>query len=180
MKNKHNTRILVLLLAVFLNFYSFGQVNNNKVVDSSAVVHIEPKAVPADLSAITPPEGFEVSDKFHGYISLKMGTAMLMTQINDASFVILKKAMTDDYFEKNHLTKISEKDLTTDSGMKGIIYKCAFRTQKTDFIRYIVYAGDLNKTLWLNITYPKMVEELMEPAILKSIKTLHFVTKPKK
>lgn len=169
-------RILVLVYSIFLSFHSIGQVHS---ADSSANARVEPKAVLVDVSIMTPPEGFEVSDKFNGFISPKMGTAILLSQINGVSFVILKQAMTDTFFVQNNLTKLEVSNLITESGLKGVIYKCSFHTQNTDFIRYIVYAGDLTRTLWINATYPKIVEELMEPALMKSFKTLHFVKLPK-
>ena len=38
----------------------------------------------------------------------------------------------------------------------------------------MVYVGDLNQTLWLAVTYPKMGEELVEGEILKCIQTINL------
>ena len=67
---------------------------------------------------------------------------------------------------------ISKEKFVSDHGVKGIQYKFWFELEGNKYVRYMVYAGDLSTTLWLNITYPKMLEELVEMEILKSIKTI--------
>jgi hypothetical protein len=159
-----------------------GQVKDEIKKDTISNVesYKTPEQVDADLTMITPPEGFISSDQFHGYIHPSLGSAILMMMIKNTSYLILKQGMTDDFFNENQLTKLSEENLITADGTKGIIYKCSFNTQDNDFIRYIVYAGDLNQTLWINVTYPKMIEELMDPAIMSSFQSITLHPSPSK
>lgn len=123
---------------------------------------------------ITAPAGFEVSKSFNGYIHFQNGCAIYMTMIENANYLRLNEGMTEDFYTKNKLTKISETEFVSDNGVKGIYYKCKFTLDEMDFTRYIVYAGDLNNTLWLNVTYPVLVEGLMEDEILKTIQTINL------
>lgn len=175
--------ILILSFSLLLQTPNLlGQVNDtiNKDTISNPESYPIPETIDADLKMITPPEGFVSSDQFLGYIHPNLGSAILMMMIENTSYLILKQGMTPDFFEENQLIKLSEENLTTADGTKGVIYKCSFHTQETDFIRYIVYAGDLNKTLWLNITYPKMIEELMGPEIVKSFQSVTINPSPSK
>lgn len=165
--------LLSTLLLIFVcTVQSFVQAQDDSV--STEALYKEPESYPVNLSVLTPPEGFVVSDQFNGYIHYQAGAAIIMTLVKNVSYLHVAKGMTDDFYRENQLTKLNERAIVTDNGTKGIIYKFSFRLQETDFIRYMVYAGGLNETLWLSITYPKMVDELMEPEIIKSIQTINL------
>ena len=63
-------------------------------------------------------------------------------------------------------------DLKSQHDLKGKIYKLSYIHKELEYVRFMVFAGDLSKTIWLNITYPKLVDELMELEVLKSLQTL--------
>lgn len=136
--------------------------------------YVEPESSSADLNMITPPDGFEISKNFNGYIHFKTGSAIIMTLIKDATYLMIAKGMTEEFYEANKLTLISERKVLTDNGTKGLDYKFSFVLQDVDFIRHMVYVGDLNQTLWLAVTYPKMAEELVEDEILKCIQSINL------
>ena len=92
----------------------------------------------------------------------------LLTQI---IYLKIAEGMTEEFYAQNGLTYIAEKDIVTDSGVNGKYFKLSFDLKGEQFIRYMVYLGDLQRTLWLNITYPLQMETLVEPEIIKSIKS---------
>ncbi len=145
----------------------------NKNNSDSLVVNL-PEKIETNLSLITPPEGFEPTDKFNGYIHYEASSGIIMTMIDNANYIKISEGMTDDFFRKNGLTFIEKQSFVSDNGVKGIYYKSSFVTSDVDFIRYMVYAGDLNKTLWLNITYPTKLEELIESDILTTIQSIQL------
>lgn len=128
----------------------------------------------ADLSMMTPPQSFVVSEAFNGYISYQTSSAIIMTLINDAVYLKIAEGMNEDFYAKNKLTYISDEKIETDHGYKGHAFKLSFELEGDEWIRYMVYIGDLEKTLWLNITFPKLVEELVEGEILKSIQSVNI------
>ena len=97
-----------------------------------------------------------------------------MTQINNANYLKIAEGMDDSFYAKNNLNFISKESFTSENGVKGISYKFWFELKGDRFVRYMVYAGDLSTTLWLNITYPEMLQELVEMEILKSINTINL------
>ena len=163
-----------VLLLMFVSSIQFASLSQNDTITEKAILYVEPEVVQAELSMLTPPEGFVVSESFNGYIHYQASSAIIMTLVKDASYLNIAKGMTEEFFEKNKLTKISDSKVETDNGTKGISYKFSFELSGQEFIRYMVYVGDLNQTLWLNITYPKHVEELVEGEILRSIQTVNL------
>ncbi len=141
------------------------------LVNRPDTIFVEPSSVNADLSLIIPPEGFVVSEAFNGYIHYQMATAIIMTMIEGANYINIEKGMTEDFFKVNQLHFITKEKVVTDNGTKGLSYKFSFTLENTEFIRYMVYIGDLNNTLWMNITYPKMADELLSSEIEKVIQS---------
>ena len=161
----------------FLGVFFFSFLVNSQTVESSdskqdRTLFTTPEITEVNIDVITPPEGFEVSPAFNGYIHYQASSAVIINLIKKVNFKKLSEGMNQEFFEKNKLQYISEKKVTTTSGTKGIWYKFNFTTEGKDFCRYIVYVGDLNKTLWFNFTYPLKLEELVENEILKSIQTI--------
>lgn len=165
-------RGLVAISLLFSSNALFAQENGASQVDDTSARYVEPTTGPADVNMITPPATFEVSDAFNGYLSKQLGSAIIMLQINNVTYVQVCDGMTDEFFQKNKLTYISDESFVSDHGIKGRYYKSSFQADGQELIRYTVYAGDLEKTLWLNITYPKMIEEIIEDEVLKSIQSV--------
>jgi hypothetical protein len=164
--------ILVLFVLCAINAGAQNDTLHPNHKDSIKVV--VPKQGPANLKMIIPPEGFVVSDKFNGYIHYQAGAAVIMTMLENANFLDIEKGMTEEFFQKNHLVFMEKKDLVSANNTKGIIYKFSFILNGNDYIRYFVYAGDLNKTLWLAITYPKRIDSLMDSSILQCTQTINL------
>ena len=139
-----------------------------------SVKYSQPEMAQADLNLIVPPESFVVSEAFNGYISYQNSTAIIMTQINNANYLKIAEGMNDSFYKANNLNFVSKESFTSDNGVKGVMFKLSFELKGDKYIRYMVYAGDLTKTLWLNITYPQMLEELIELEILKSVKSINL------
>lgn len=155
---------------------SFSQ---EKVDRDSLNIQEDPEyAIPeqklVDISILTPPVGFEDSPAFNGYISYQNGAAIIISLITNANYLKIDEGMTEKFFRDNKLTFVSKKEIETAEGVSGLYYTLSFNLENTDFVRHIVYIGDLKNTLWLNITYPKSVEALMEKEIVKSITSVKF------
>ncbi len=166
---------LILTLFMLFSTTAFLFSQDHPVSDT---VYVEPSTHNADLSLIVPPEGFVVSPAFNGYIHYQMATAIIMTYIENANYINIDKGMTPEFYRANQLNFISKEKVVTDNGTKGYSYKFDFILEETEFIRYMVYIGDMNNTLWLSITYPKMADELLEDEIAKVIQSAQL--KPRK
>lgn len=168
------SKIKILFLFVLCHVNSDAQndtVNSNHSHKDSVTV-VVPKQALADLKMLTPPEGFVVADKFNGYIHYQASAAIIMTMLENVNFIDIDKGMTNEFFQKNQLVFIEKKEMVSASGTKGLIYKFSFVLSGKEFIRYFVYAGDLNRTLWLAITYPRQYDTLLDANILQCTQTI--------
>ncbi len=131
-----------------------------------------PMQCPANLKLITVPDGFIESSSFNGYIHLNSATSIVMTSIEHINFIRLCTGMTPEFFTQNGLTLVEERDFTSTNNVSGKYYKSHFVLNEMPHIRYIVFCGDLNRTLWLNITYPKLFEPIIEKEILEILNSI--------
>lgn len=161
-------RIISLIILIVSSSFAMGQ------VDSDSMKVVVPETVQAELTMIEPPATFKPSDAFNGYMSIENSSAIIMTKIKNANYLKIAEGMNDEFFAKNKLNFISKDSFVSEHGVKGITYKFWFELEGNRYTRYMVYAGDLSTTLWLNITYPEMLQELVEMEILKSIKTINL------
>ncbi|MBL1279887.1 MAG: hypothetical protein COA33_006430 [Fluviicola sp.] len=169
---------LLFLASVFLSLTSFSQEDAVEQEDSQRqredTIYITPTQEKIDIAILTAPEGFEVSESFNGYIDFQNGTAIVMSLLTSVNYIKLDEGMTDEFFKSNRLTLTSKEKIKTDEGTSGMRYTASFVLEEEEFIRQIVYIGNLNNTIWINITYPKKVQELMEPELVKAIASVKF------
>ena len=172
-------KLFTLSLLLFIGVSCFAQeerTGNDTRKDSLEVV--VPTSSHADIKMLVPPVSFEPeTERFNGYFSHTTGAAIVMTMINNVNYLNLAKGMTEEWFANNGFTLLEEKSIVTDSGYKGRSYKCSYvhpENKEVEMIRYQVYIGDLQNTLWLSITYSPLMEELLEDEILKSFQTVNL------
>ena len=126
------------------------------------------------LEMFPAPNSFEISKNFNGYFSKSTNTAIIISLIKDITYPFLIEGMNDDFYSKNQFKYLSSQDIRTQSGFLGKLYKLSFTLEDNNFIRYIAYISDMDNTLWINVTYPKIVEPLVEKEILKSINNVNL------
>lgn len=165
---KNFSFVIAFIIAALANI-SIAQVGQNQ---SDSIPVIVPTQRNADLGILIPPPCFIPAETFNGYLCLANGAAILMQIIDNVSYLSATRGMSDEFFKTNGFTFISVIDLKSNHGVKGKAYKLSYSHKDQDYIRYMVFAGDLESTIWLNITYMKVVEELMELEVLKSLQTL--------
>lgn len=169
---------LATLIALFFACISYAQQDT---------VYLKPNAIPADLNSIVPPAGFTVAEKFNGYFDANSSTSITLMLIENINYTVMQKSMTDDFAQTNKLTKIAEGPVNSASGLVGVWYKYSFEVnaqmpsdtaQNMRFIRYMAFVGNLKQTLWINVTYPTMIDALMDAEILNCFTTANFTAKP--
>jgi hypothetical protein len=141
---------------------------------SFAFLQKTPTTKNANIYAIDAPEGFDTTSSFNGYLSIQNSAAIIMLQLENSNYIRIFKAIDQSYLDRNKLRLIERGDLKTRSGDKGKFLTLSFDLNGDVFIRKMVFIGDTKNTLWLNITYPKDLEELLEQPIERSIKTANL------
>lgn len=125
----------------------------------------------ANINAITPPIGFDTTSAFNGYLSMQNSAAIMMLQLDNSNYIRIVEAIDQDYMDRNKLILKSKEDIVTRSGSKGKGLTFSFELNGNTFIRKMVFIGNTKKTLWLNITYPMDLEELLSGPIENCIAT---------
>tara|TARA_R110002072_G_scaffold251518_2_gene410395 strand:- start:23808 stop:24356 length:549 start_codon:yes stop_codon:yes gene_type:complete len=167
---------LLVVSSVLLGYSSFSQNDSTRQNNSQTedTIYVVPSQEKIDIAILTPPEGFVVSESFNGYIDYQNSTAIIMSLLTDVNYIKLDEGMTDEFFKANKLTFISREKVKTNEGVTGLKYTSSFILEDTEFIRQVIYIGKLTNTIWINITYPKKVQELMEQELVKSIASVKF------
>lgn len=133
-----------------------------------------PATKDANLNAITPPIGFDTTSAFNGYLSIQNSAAIVMLQLENSNYIRIAEAINQDYIERNKLVLKKREDIRTTSGDNGKGLTFTFDLNGATFIRKMIFIGDTKKTLWLNITYPMDLEELLSDPINNSISTANI------
>ena len=133
-----------------------------------------PSTKDANINAIIPPLGFDTTSAFNGYLSIQNSAAIMMLQLENSNYIRISDAINEDYIARNKLTLRTREDIKTNSGDKGKELTFTFELNGTTFIRKMVFIGDTKNTLWLNITYPMDLEELLNDPITRSISSANL------
>ena len=160
------TRKSLLFLVILLNF--------SELRAQGDTIEVTTIPIKADLTFIQAPEGFVPTDKFNGYLHPTASASIVLSMINDVNFIHLEEGMTEEYFAQNQLTKIYQQRFTAESGLNGVMFKATFMLEELEMVRYIVFIGDLNKTLWVSTTYPAKFDPILEKELLHSFTTVDF------
>lgn len=131
-------------------------------------------AKPAPLSMLTPPRSFAPSAEFNGYSSEATGASIILLMLDNIVYTTMEAAMTPEVFAQNKVEMLKKIAIETSSGLKGVAFKLSFTVNDITLIRYMVYVGDLEKTLWVNMNYPQINEDLVEDELLKSLNSIAF------
>lgn len=133
-----------------------------------------PSTKDANINAITPPLGFDTTSAFNGYLSIQNSAAIMMLQLENSNYIRISDAINEDYIARNKLILKTREDIKTNFGDKGKELTFTFELNGTTFIRKMVFIGDTKNTLWLNITYPMDLEELLNDPITRSISSANL------
>ena len=155
-------------ISFIMSFFFLMYIQNNVLAQKI------PSTKNANIEAIAPPVGFEVSTAFNGYISMQNSAAIIMLQIDHSNYIRMFDAIDEDYIDRNKLELISKEKILTTSGDKGKGLTLSFDLNGDAFIRKMIFIGDTKRTLWLNITYPKHLQELIEKAVDESVKSTNL------
>jgi hypothetical protein len=162
----------IVICAFLLTGYTTLSQEKAPTQNNDSVQYVTPSQQNADLGLMVPPPCFLPSTAFNGYLCTGNGAAIMMHQISNISYLQATKGMNEEFYSKKGFTYISSFDLRSDNGVKGKVYKLGFKNNNQEYIRYTIFAGSLDLTLWFNITYPKVVDELMEFELLKAFQTI--------
>jgi len=124
---------------------------------------------------IQPPEHFLFSENIPGFIHPGTSATIQVQEIIGTSWVMIRNAMTKEYFESQGTKLISENEITMKDGKTGILYLVEFTVNGYDYERLMLFAGDYHNTIWINANYPKSAKKVIQNILTESILTAQFV-----
>ena len=168
-------KILSLFMLFLVNF-SIGQeldslnVTKDSTYNSSNVTSV----LDPELDLIVAPTDFDVSPYFHGYVNLRKRSAIVMREVeNFGAEEVMMAADNENFYTKEGLTLLAKKEFVSQHGTKGAYLLLSFLDKKgVKFTRYMVYAGNNENTLVLDIVHP--VEFELEADVLKCLNSINY------
>lgn len=157
-------RISLSFLAFLTTISCFGQ--------RDSIEYTVPTFSETVINCIEPPAGFDTTSLFNGYLNHNTSSSILISEVKGTNYISLKSGMTPEYFKSQNLVFISEEPFVSQTGIKGILYKASFIIKEIEMTRYMLFAGNQAKTIWVNVTYPTQFTELLDEEIRNSMNTL--------
>ena len=183
MKSNRSTFLVLLVLAIIatstgVNAQETPQETPQDTLQEKEPIHLpSPNVVSDKLYVLDVPEGFSAMDSTEqSYHHKQIGAVVQLVQIENTNMVNMRMGFTPEYFEKNQMTKISEQEIKTNSGLGAVIYKSKFTLKGTEFIRYSAISGGLNSSVWVNFTYTANSDIILEAEVIKCFKSIRLNT----
>lgn len=157
----------IFLIFILITFMGYGQIKDTTEVknekstlfDGEERVWLENNEV-----SIVPPNQFERSYKFYGFLHRNTATTISIVKIPDYARSLYEKGLTQEHFDKYRLTLLSKEKVELDS-LKGTLYKFDFIASNTEMRRLTLLTGDYNNSYLIIGNFPAMVIEDMEEVI---------------
>ncbi len=131
--------------------------------------------VPGFDIAIIPPEHFIFAEEIPGYIHPGTSASIQIKEIKGTSWPIIDRAMTPEHFKSQGVNFITREEVELKSGLSGVIYTVSFEAKGVPFERIMLFAGDYNKTIWINANYPVMVKKTVIKPIINSLMSADII-----
>lgn len=153
--------LIISILLTFINLSVFAQ-------------GTERVSVPGSRVSMVPPEGFELSNEFQGFIHLASTSAIQVTDHPGVSPISMKFSFTKEVLEPQGVTLISQEEVKTNAGIPSILVLVSFTVEGMDFERYIFITGDHNNMSIINANYPVMTKELIQDKMKEALLTIEY------
>ncbi|MEX0812928.1 MAG: hypothetical protein WD048_11985 [Chitinophagales bacterium] len=131
-------------------------------------------SVPGSKVSMVPPEGFELSNEFQGFIHLASSSAIQVTEHPGVNPAAMKFSFTEEVLEPQGITLEGKEEVKTNAGVPASLILVSFTVEGMDFERYIFITGDHNNMYIINANYPVMTKELIQDKMKESLLTVEF------
>ncbi|GAB4452269.1 MAG: hypothetical protein Fur0028_07810 [Bacteroidales bacterium] len=145
--------------------------------DSNSYLILQPSTLlPQTQVWISPPKNFKPVDNIRGFIHLATTTSITCTEIKGYHYSQLSDQLTSEYIASQNAFLNATEDVVTENGMPGKLLTISFTIpakdslhKDTPFERLMLFTGDLERTVWLNATYPQSVKRFVSAIVRKSL-----------
>ncbi len=119
------------------------------------------------------PDGFVVSPVFSGIIHKATGSSVLITQVDNISYLMYIDYFNDNYFLENNLILVRQDtiDLPTE---RAYVFEATFMLQEQEFTRYYIITGNMNSTVLLILNASDAVAERIYQEFVPVLSSISF------
>ena len=157
-------KLIIFTWMILQGFYAFSQEDDQ----------LPQVVVPNTQVKIAPPEHFVLSDQFTGFIHGNTASTILITEMPNTNVVMVMESMEQADLSSQGVTKISEEEVTLNSGDKGTIFLVSFVVDDIPFERMMFFTGDYQNTIKVDVNYPAKFKSLVYDALKASLLTVEF------
>lgn len=104
--------------------------------------------IPGKTVGLTPPGGFELSDKFSGLVHTESGSSFLLVELQAGSYEDLKTGMTAERLAAQGIT-VASSDPITIAGSDGIIIRGTQKADEREIKKWILLLGTKDASVLL-------------------------------
>lgn len=145
--------------------------------DSNSYLILQPSTLfPQTNVWISPPKNFKPVESIRGFIHLATTTSITCTEIKGYHYSLLANQLSSEYIASQNAVLNNAEDVVTDNGLNGKLFTISFTVpakdslhKDTPFERLMLFTGDMERTIWLNATYPQSVKRFVSAIVRKSL-----------
>lgn len=119
--------------------------------------------------SLTPPDGFSPAEQFPGFQRADLQASIVVTEI-PGSLATMKTRMTKGALASQGMILLGSKVVVVD-GKEALLLHLRQRAGETEFLKWMLVAGDQNTTILIVGTFPRSAESSLSPAIQASVLT---------
>ena len=134
---------------------------------SAGVGAESPKLVKGTRVVVAPPSGFEVADRFPGFLSEETGASVMVTEL-PGSFSEVTKGFNASGFKRQGMKLMSQHEARYGT-YNGILIFAAQVAQGIDYLKWMAAFGDDKTTYLVTATFPKEAEATLSDVLKKAV-----------
>jgi hypothetical protein len=137
------------------------------LVISGGVGAESPRQVKGTRVVVTPPPGFEVADRFPGFMSEETGASVMVTELA-GPFSEVAKGFNASGLRKQGMTLLSQ-DAAQYGTYLGVLISAAQSAHGVDYLKWMAAFGDDKTTYLVTATFPKKAEANLSDVLKKTV-----------
>jgi hypothetical protein len=166
--------ILTILLSVSLSIV-YGQVTVDNDPEINRGQDLSARTVFDSISfSIQPPKHFTKQDSsFFGFIHPGVGASIAIVNIPNLPVEeSISQYETHEFEDDSKL--VGQESVTLNSGVSAKLFKVQFVIQEVYMERIVFFVGDATRTYMIYVNYPGILNQMLYPVMLASLKTSQF------
>jgi hypothetical protein len=137
--------------------------------------HAEPQAsVKGTHVMVVPPAGFEMAERFPGYMSEETGSSVMVSEL-PAPFDAVAKGLNEAGFRKQGMALLTMEE-TSYGAYKGVLASASQSARGVDFLKWLAVFGDEQTTYLVTASFPREAESELSELLKNTVMGARVIT----